>query len=1156
MPTASLRDLLRFMRREKIVLEGSASTDGALLERFLARRDEAAFELLLQRHGTMVLGVCQRVVGDPHAAEDAFQATFLVLARRAGSIRDHASVGAWLYGVAQRIAMRARAQAATRRQRERQAADMAHTKPDDALTCKELRSVLDEEVARLPEKYRAAVVLCHLEGKSYDAAARELGWPKTSLASRLAKAHELLRTQLTRRGFALPAAAIAAALAENATASSVAALSTINIVKAAMSVAAGKAIADGLLSAHALALAEQATKSIFGKGKLALLLVTLGLIAGAAYVGYSVWTAPRSHPPDAKQPAMTPQPAINDIPGDPLPPGAIVRMGQDRWMHDPLVRFAEFLPDGKRIVTLSEDRTIRVWEFPSGKPIHRINLPVEDRSIAPAGDNYKAALSKDGKTLATWCPEDASAIQLHDLESGKTLPSLKLPPPGAKVKGPGGVTGRHRVTDVVKLAFSPDGRHLADGSRNWGVRIWDMATSREVSFPAGHAISSGYLVGYAPDASLVTTYGGAKITFWSPDTGEEIRTIRVPVAPRSLAFSPSGKLLAVTSGGMLIGPADPKLSVVIVDTATGKEIRTMPVPEGWVSRLYQASGAFGKDDTRFYLHGYSGDMAEFDVATGNLLRGGGEKPRSIGSPFAVSPDGQYVVGIGVGPPFHDLSGKDITPLDSISPSLFWLAFTPDGSKLLTLATGTGDPIDEAVRWYDAATGKELGKLTGKEFHKGALAGVGCTPSALCPNGKFLAAFFPAEFGQGKRLKPATIVLVDVATREELRRLPAEPLTGPISFSPDSKMLAVVGERGGIELYRVPDAKLLQTIEKANGSVVFSRDGKMLAAHADADTLGIWDTVTGKRIGSLPIWGGGGYAFSADARCLATEMNDGTAAVYELAAAQPRWRFGKKRSAPPPALRISNHHLLPDEFKAGSCFAFSPDSRLLVRARLGILHVYDIQSRTELAAFKGHDGAVTAVAFAPNGKTLASAGMDSTALVWDVAKLKPPAAPPQTLEPADLERHWHALADNDATKAFDSIGALIGSPKEAVAWIKDRVKPARLDVIHVTDLIARLDAEFEVRDKAASDLAQLGEQAVPVLDKALAANPAFETKLRLEMLRGKLTGLLLQGETLRDYRAVEVLEQIGTPEARAVLQTLAGGAPGARVTTSAQAALKR
>src|SRR5260370_42580579 len=134
MLTASVRDLFGLLRRKRAGLGGPDSTDGACLERFLAKRDEAAFEILLQRHGAMVLGVCQRVLGDAHAAEDAFQATFLVLARRAGSIRDHASVGSWLHGVAQRIACKARAQTTARRERGRRTVDMARSEPPDELT--------------------------------------------------------------------------------------------------------------------------------------------------------------------------------------------------------------------------------------------------------------------------------------------------------------------------------------------------------------------------------------------------------------------------------------------------------------------------------------------------------------------------------------------------------------------------------------------------------------------------------------------------------------------------------------------------------------------------------------------------------------------------------------------------------------------------------------------------------------------------------------------------------------------------------------------------------------------------------------------------------------------------------------------------------------
>jgi WD40 repeat protein len=138
------------------------------------------------------------------------------------------------------------------------------------------------------------------------------------------------------------------------------------------------------------------------------------------------------------------------------------------------------------------------------------------------------------------------------------------------------------------------------------------------------------------------------------------------------------------------------------------------------------------------------------------------------------------------------------------------------------------------------------------------------------------------------------------------------------------------------------------------------------------------------------------AFSPDGRCLVLDMDDGTAVLYELATAQPRRIFGKKQ-APPKEVRNANNSLLPDELKAGSCFAFSPDGRLLVRSGFDrIVHLWDIQTGRELAAFQGHAEAVTAVAFAPDGKTVASASKDGTALIWDVSKLQRPAAPAQAL----------------------------------------------------------------------------------------------------------------------------------------------------------------
>ncbi|WP_435008596.1 RNA polymerase sigma factor [Tundrisphaera lichenicola] len=185
--------------------------DGPLLRRFADHRDGAAFEALVARHGSMVLATCRRMLVDPRDVEDAFQATFLVLARKAGSIRDADRLGPWLHGVARRVASRSRALSARRETRERPGAeDRAITRPD-SVEAFELRSALDEELARLPEKYRAPLVLCYLEGLTHDEAALQLSWPVGTVRSRLAGGRDRLRSRLTRRGLS-PSAAVPAIL--------------------------------------------------------------------------------------------------------------------------------------------------------------------------------------------------------------------------------------------------------------------------------------------------------------------------------------------------------------------------------------------------------------------------------------------------------------------------------------------------------------------------------------------------------------------------------------------------------------------------------------------------------------------------------------------------------------------------------------------------------------------------------------------------------------------------------------------------------------------------------------------------------------------------------------------------------------------------------
>lgn len=191
-------------------------TDGQLVEDFATRQDAMAFEDLVRRHGPLVYRVCRDVLSDPNDVEDAFQATFLVLVRRAGSIRDPGAVGRWLYETAHRIAVRAKVQARRRQSRETRGVEMAAANPAPTLDRQELRPLVHGELNRLPEALRAPLILCYIEGRSYEDAARRLRLPLGTLKGRLAKGRELLKHRLTRRGVGVTAVLLLALLGEEA----------------------------------------------------------------------------------------------------------------------------------------------------------------------------------------------------------------------------------------------------------------------------------------------------------------------------------------------------------------------------------------------------------------------------------------------------------------------------------------------------------------------------------------------------------------------------------------------------------------------------------------------------------------------------------------------------------------------------------------------------------------------------------------------------------------------------------------------------------------------------------------------------------------------------------------------------------------------------
>src|SRR5262245_57257441 len=306
MRPAQIGSVLQHLRR---LVPAPTSTeplrDEQLLECFLVRQDETAFEALVRRHGPMVFGVCRGVLHDVHDAEDAFQATFLVLVRKASSIRTRTSLGGWLHEVAYHLAVKARVRAARRKAHETRPSAAAADDPLSRMTLRELQDLLHEELARLPEKYRAPLVLCHLEGLTQDEAARQLGWSRRTVKGRLQRGRERLRIRLARRGLALSAGLFSAVLSVRPTSATLPAALVGATVRTALS---GRSPVH--LSVGVTRLADGATRTIPGKLTFAVLLLALG--AALVGAGMLAQRPAEAQPPEASRakvaPASVPKP--------------------------------------------------------------------------------------------------------------------------------------------------------------------------------------------------------------------------------------------------------------------------------------------------------------------------------------------------------------------------------------------------------------------------------------------------------------------------------------------------------------------------------------------------------------------------------------------------------------------------------------------------------------------------------------------------------------------------------------------------------------------------------------------------------------------------------------------------------------------------------
>lgn len=937
---------------------------------------------------------------------------------------------------------------------------------------------------------------------------------------------------------------------------------------------------------------------------------TVAGLAAAACLAVAGVGPLRSAAEDAKPAAPgsdTPQ-VTTDVNGDSLPAGARARLGTTRLRHGSEVTFVAFGPDGKTVVTAGRDNTLRVWDLANGKEIRRLprlkpvatkpprkggkaaaekdQVAVMLRRMAGGGGNYCVALSPAGKTLAVDC--GGNAIQLWDVKTGKELRQIQGPPGG-----------------LVGLLFSPDGRKLAGQSSGRALFVWETDTGKEVAKikptprPGGNNVvlffgGGGFSaatpgIAFTPDSKqLVAAARDYKknnaavgsVKFWDVATSKEVRKVPSPGGARvsTVALTPDGKTLAYATGGV----------VHLCEANTGKEVRKLQTNDGGIGTL-----TFSPDGKTLAVRGRNQRVRLWEVQTGKEVRqfsGSAPPPRGGGGGFVL------------------------TSPDFFGPETRALAFSPDGKRIAAAAgstvrvwgaaTGKELPLpvghgraptaivlsrdgrvavswgaDQVVRRWEATTGKSLGAFP---------APPRTTRATLAPDSKTVAL----ANGDG------TIRLHDTATGKERNRLTGGGGAAALAFTADGKTLAVRGNDNTIRLYDVAGGTEIRQIALRPGpnpnrgtviflggggqgargpGLAFSPDGKLLVATAPAggrnpgQALVLLDVAAGKELRKIASpQAVTSFAFAPDGRTLATENADRTITLWEVASGKERARLGK---APARGRRgnddgrafftVAVDGMAIDQSPpAGPVgLAFSPDGRALAARGPDLsVHVWDVAAGKEVSRLQGHMGRVETVAFAPDGKTLASGATDTTVLVWDAAGPRKGLVGPKAgkLPKEQAEAIWTDLAGEDAARSLQGISELAAAPKQAVPFLAVRLKPAaRVDPKKLAGWIADLESEkFAVRRDAAASLLKVGEQAVPALQKVLAASPPLETRKRVEDLVNQLTGGTLTTEQLRVVRAVEALERMGTPEARRLLQALAGGAPGALPTREAQAALQR
>lgn len=621
MPARGARDLsteqpnriLQRFCRAVIVQNGGNLTDEQLLECFVSRRDEVAFEALVRRHGPMVLGVCRRVLRNLQDAEDAFQATFLVLVRKATSISQRERLGNWLYGVAYRTALAAKAENVRRRVREQ----LVGTMPERELVevadiCRDLRPLLDRELNCLPDKYRMAIVLCDLEERTRRDVARQLGIPVGTLSGRLTVARAMLARRLACRGLALSVGALIAMLSQNAASACLPSRLVVSTVEAALAAAAKQPTAmvsdlfasptDGGMKAMSLK-----TLSIA-----AAMLLAVGALIGSGMPSPAV-ASKRADEPKVDGPKHR----------------AVPEMKPRVLNLDSRGRRVVWSPDGKTLAVVTKVETmltrkgaaIKLWDVEKGQ--------VRDTLVEYPNGGLgfgQVAFSPDGKTIAATVSEEVvlpNARLIHSVVKIWNAKTLDF----KQVLG-GNESQLHHVV------FTSDSKMMAacDPSQ-MNVTLWNMVTG-ELIHTLETKRTQPWYAAFSPDNKILVVGGqkgdkSGEVTLWDVKTGKLKLTLEQEKYINAVAFSPDGKIVASSDGGELtqIWNAEKgELLVSLKGSTQGSRALTF---------LSNKTVAVGGRDGKIRL---------WDVQTGKLadtLEGHTDEVHSI----ACSPDGKTLASV-------------------------------------------------------------------------------------------------------------------------------------------------------------------------------------------------------------------------------------------------------------------------------------------------------------------------------------------------------------------------------------------------------------------------------------------------------------------------------------------------------------------------------